>query len=165
MKKTISDYLKVFSKDELSILVKESKSISDFARKIGATKINGSTYRIIEKYFKKYDINYTELALRGKMSGIKEKRGKQEPIPLDKVMTEHSTYNRRCLKKRLIDNGLLKNKCAICGLSPEWNGKPLILRLDHINGVNDDNRLHNLRLVCPNCDSQLDTFCGKNINK
>jgi len=55
----------------------------------------------------------------------------------------------------------LINRCYICGIN-EWRGMPLVLRLDHINGVNDDYRLENLRLLCPNCDSQTDTYCGRN---
>ena len=54
-------------------------------------------------------------------------------------------------------------KCSICGQEPFWNGKPLTLTLDHINGKNHDNELSNLRWVCPNCDRQLDTFGYKNV--
>jgi hypothetical protein len=52
-------------------------------------------------------------------------------------------------------------RCAICGISDEWNGKKLMLQMDHINGVNTDHRLENLRFVCPNCHSQTDTFSNK----
>ena len=54
-------------------------------------------------------------------------------------------------------------KCSICGLEPFWNGKELVLTLDHINGDHNDSRLENLRWVCPNCDRQLDTFGSKNM--
>lgn len=85
-------------------------------------------------------------------------------VPLSEVMVENSTYSRQTLKARLIREGVLKEECAICGLPPMWNGKRLVLRLDHENGVRNDNRERNLRLLCPNCDSQLDTFCGR-LNK
>ncbi len=56
------------------------------------------------------------------------------------------------------------NKCAICGMSPEWNGKPIVFILDHIDGHASNNKRSNLRCVCPNCDSQLDTYKSKNKN-
>lgn len=56
------------------------------------------------------------------------------------------------------------NKCAICGCTPVWNGKPLVFILDHIDGDASNNRRENLRMICPNCDSQLETFKSKNKN-
>jgi len=54
------------------------------------------------------------------------------------------------------------NKCAICGMAPEWNGKPLVFILDHIDGHASNNKRENLRCICPNCDSQLDTYKSRN---
>jgi Zn finger protein HypA/HybF involved in hydrogenase expression len=66
------------------------------------------------------------------------------------------------LKRRLIKEGLLVNRCSECDSLPEWRGKPLTMVLDHRNGDNTDNRLENLRLLCPNCNSQQATFAGRN---
>lgn len=55
--------------------------------------------------------------------------------------------------------------CAICGVKSQWNGMPLALIIDHINGDAADNRRENLRLVCPNCDSQLPTYKARNRGK
>lgn len=85
-----------------------------------------------------------------------------EKFSLEKVCVEDSTYPRGCLKKRIIENELISYECEICKLGPIWLGKPMPLILDHKNGVNNDNRLDNLRFVCSNCYCQLPTYKSKN---
>ena len=78
------------------------------------------------------------------------------------ILVENSTYtSTHHLKHRLWKEELLKNECYECGIK-DWNGKTISLQLDHINGVRTDNRLENLRILCPNCHSQTETFAGKN---
>lgn len=87
--------------------------------------------------------------------------------PIEYYLTENSCASSNSLKKRLIKEGYKENKCEICGIT-EWMGKPLILQLDHINGNHSDNRLNNLRILCPNCHSQTETWGNKGekeINK
>ncbi|MBV9718069.1 MAG: HNH endonuclease [Candidatus Eremiobacteraeota bacterium] len=72
--------------------------------------------------------------------------------------------NRTHVKHRLIRAGLLANNCQSCGLSA-WQGKALNMHLDHINGVKNDNRLENLRMLCPNCHSQTATYGGRNLKR
>lgn len=81
---------------------------------------------------------------------------------IDEMLVEDSTYSRGSLKARLISTGLIPYLCGECGMGPVWEGKPLVLRLDHINGRRRDCRKENLRFLCPNCDAQQPTFCGKN---
>lgn len=82
--------------------------------------------------------------------------------PIDSVLTTNSNYKRTHLKKRLYQLGLKQRKCEICGQGEIWKGRKMSLILDHINGIANDNRLENLRIVCPNCNATLDTHCGKN---
>jgi len=79
----------------------------------------------------------------------------------DDIFTKNSSRSRNFIKKKFMK--FIKNECSICGQLPEWQGIKLVMVLDHINGVPNDNRKENLRLVCPNCNSQLETFTSKNI--
>jgi hypothetical protein len=84
-------------------------------------------------------------------------------IPLSEILDgKHPYYQTFKLNKRLIKEKILEDKCSICGIK-EWNGKKINMHLDHINGISSDHVLSNLRLVCPNCHSQTETYCGKNI--
>lgn len=85
-------------------------------------------------------------------------------IPNEEFFKQDSSASNELLRKRISQDHLLEYRCSICGLD-EWQGKFLGLDLDHINGNNRDNRLENLRFLCPNCHSQTDTYKGKNINK
>jgi len=78
------------------------------------------------------------------------------------VFVENSTYARHNLKRRIIKQNLLKQECSICGILPEWNGKPITFQFDHIDGNPDNNTKENIRMLCPNCHSQTDTFGVKN---
>lgn len=73
-----------------------------------------------------------------------------------------ATTLRNCIRDYI--KKLQNNKCAICGLEDNWNGKELHFILDHIDGDASNNWKDNLRLICPNCDSQLDTYKSKNKN-
>lgn len=73
-----------------------------------------------------------------------------------------STTLRNCIRDYIADKQ--EHKCAICGIDSVWQGKPLNFILDHINGDASNNWEYDLRLICPNCDSQLDTYKSKNKN-
>ena len=77
--------------------------------------------------------------------------------PLSTFLAKDTAVSSTYLKKRLVNDGILEYKCAKCSLS-EWLGNKIVLQLDHINGDHYDNRIHNLRLLCPNCHSQTVTF-------
>jgi len=83
--------------------------------------------------------------------------------PNEEIFTENSYYSNDLVKQRIVKDDLIEYKCKVCGID-EGQGKPVILDLDHINGNNRDNRLENLRFLCPNCHSQTDTYKGRNKN-
>jgi len=89
--------------------------------------------------------------------GAMRARGNRVPL---KLLLARGKYG-SSIKYRLIAEGLLQNKCQECGLC-EWRGKPLSVQMDHINGDSTDHRLDNLRMLCPNCHSQTDTFGTRN---
>lgn len=88
-----------------------------------------------------------------------------EKFSLESVLTEDSTYPRHCVKRRILEEKLLPYQCSICDSGPVWRGEPMPLILDHINGINNDHRIENLRFVCSNCDSQLPTYKSRNRRK
>lgn len=142
-------------KEELEKLVKESNSLSEILRKQGKS-VSGSAVKILKDTLDNYRISYLFLD---------EISISKKQIPLNEILVENRNYKSSDLKKRLIKEGLKEDKCEICGCSNEWNGKLLILQLDHINGNHSDNRLENLRIVCPNCHSQTETFSNKRAKK
>ena len=80
-------------------------------------------------------------------------------VDLKQVLVENKQYDSRILKKLLYTEEIKEEKCEACGIGPVWNELPLVLQLDHINGNNKDNRIENLRILCPSCHDQTSTKC------
>ena len=155
---TMSSLISKFSDFEFSNLVKESESISDIATKLGYRSKGGGVTKLIKDRIKELNIDISHFNRYAK-GNLTEKNK-----PLEDILVQNSTYtNNTSLKKRLLKAQLIEYRCYICGIS-EWNNQPLSLQLDHINGNNKDNRIENLRLLCPNCHSQTDTFSGRNAS-
>ena len=159
MKTRISIIYKLNDEDFIA-LVKKSESLCDVVKHFGLS-INGSGgFTVVKRRIKDLGIDCTHIA-----KIIREKRQKNflmnRIASLDNILIENSTYaSTHNLKKKLVRCGLLANCCSVCGIN-SWNGKHLSLQIDHINGVKTDNRIANLRLLCPNCHSQTPNYAGK----
>jgi 5-methylcytosine-specific restriction endonuclease McrA len=89
----------------------------------------------------------------------------KKKIPLLEILNGlHPQYQSNMLRIRLIAEGIKEHKCECCG-NHEWLGSAISLEVDHINGNSKDHILENLRILCPNCHAQTDTYRGKNIKK
>jgi hypothetical protein len=147
-----------YTEQEARDAVAESHCYSDVLRKLGLRPAGGN-HRVLRRYVDEIwhiPTDHFEPS-RARAAGLK-RRG---PIALEVVLVPGSSYNRRQLKQRLYDAGLKNRRCEVCGQGETWRGARMSLILDHVNGVPDDNRLENLRIVCPNCAATLDTHCGR----
>lgn len=144
--------------------VKSSHSVAQVLRALGL-RVTGANYQTVAATTDRLKLDTSHWTGQGHLKGRSHNWAIK--IPLDKILVENSSYlGTDNLKKRLLRDGLLEFRCyqVGCGIST-WNGKPLVLQLDHINGNRRDNRLVNLRLLCPNCHSQTETFTGRNLKR
>ncbi len=148
--------------EQLTEAATESISIRQVLIKLGLSA-TGANYRIVPKRIKELNLDTTHFLDRA------HTRNKKNPRPVKKVNLTafliEGTQMETHIKKKILKEGLLKDECAWCGIS-YWSikeeEKKLSLHIDHINGINTDNRLENLRMLCPNCHSLTDTYAGKN---
>lgn len=144
----------LLSDGEFTELINNSTSTAEVLKNLGySVKGNSWAYKIVAERMNKLNITF------GKKLKLNP-NGKLSKLPLEKILTEDSEYNRTKLKDRLVQEGLKEYKCECCGIS-EWMGKPISLQLHHLNGIHNDNRLSNLQILCPNCHSQTDNFGTK----
>ncbi len=150
------------SSSELQQLLNKSASFTEVFNSMGLL-YNGAQLRALKIRIQQNELDLISLEKnrRENMKSSGERLRDQNKIPLNKILVKGSTYIGTTLRNRLIADGVLENKCSDCGNGPFWNGKPLTLQLDHIDGVRDDNRLENLRILCPNCHTQTPTFAGR----
>ena len=153
-------------KVDLQNLIDNSNSYSEILHTLKYDAKTGGGYKTLLLRIKSDNLDTKKLEEnRTSISKSRNPFTNQKSLPLAEILTENSKYSRQALKRRLIKENVLEYKCCSCGITNRWNNKEISLHLDHINGVNDDNRIDNLRFLCPNCHSQTETYAGKKNKK
>lgn len=160
-----SGRMRRWTDDQLRDAVKNATSVYGVFRHMGL-RIGGGQHMLIKRRIRELGLDTSHFTGQGWNKRDAAGLLLRKRIPLEQILVKDSEYcSISVLKRRLVAAGLLENRCALCRLLPEWQGKPLVLRLDHMNGICNDHRLSNLRFLCPNCDSQTPTFAGRNKGK
>ena len=136
-----------YSKEEFEKIAKESKTIPDFLKNLGYKSDSTKTRDVLMRKVNEYNLDISHLKQRPE--SIKRSE--------ENIFIENSTASQHTLRNWYKKGNYTPYICSICGQEPLWQGKELTLILDHINGSNHDDRLENLRWVCPNCNQQLET--------
>ncbi len=148
-----------YAEGEAREAIAESRSYTEALRRLGMRPAGGN-HATIRKYAERIWCIPTD---HFDTPAQRARSIRRDPIPLVEVLVVGSAYSRRNLKLRLYQEGLKQRTCELCGQGEVWRGERMSLILDHVNGVADDNRLENLRIVCPNCAATFDTHCGRNL--
>jgi len=158
---------KIYTKELLEPMVASSSSFSDVLRLLrpGRT-VHGGSIDWLKKKLIELEIDYSHFTGRAWMLGRSCISGRKLSMVglCDKYLVDGSVINTQKLKRYILRYGLLDYVCKLCGNEGVWLGRELTLQIDHINGIRSDNRLENLRFICPNCHSQTDTYAGKKNN-
>lgn len=152
---------RAYTPEQLKEAVGASRSIRQTLLALGV-RAEGGNYRTLRRDIEVFGIDTSHFTGEGWRLGAT--KPVTPPRPLGEVLVEDSVLNTTQLRRRLLREGLMEQRCQLCGVS-EWMGKPLTIELDHINGVHNDHRLENLRMLCPNCHSQTRTFRGRNVRR
>lgn len=151
---------KSWTEQNLIEAVKNSSSIRRVLKLLNL-RPTGGNYKQIQKYLFIYKISIDHFT--GKLWNKGKKIPFKAKIPLNKILTINNNFQSYKLKNRLFKAGLKKPICDLCGWCQKSDDGRIPVEIDHINGMANDNRLENLRILCPNCHSLQPTHRAKNI--
>jgi 5-methylcytosine-specific restriction endonuclease McrA len=152
-----------YTKEILETAVKEVTTLSDLVRLLtNSEKAHGSMIAFIKKRMITLNVDFSHFNGKNPKQKLTcKKLTKELFISVYLIESPIKKPSNTSLKNWIKEFNLMEFKCFICENVGEWMGKPISLQLDHINGVNNDNRIENLRILCPNCHSQTETYAGK----
>ncbi|MGE0298493.1 transposase [Pseudonocardia sp.] len=145
-----------FRDEDLVEAVRLEASVHGVLRRLGYTT-SGGMFRYVVAHIRRLELDTSHFRGQAWARGMQRPRAS---CPLHELLVEGSTATSSTLRRRIIAAGLKPAHCEECGLS-EWRGERLPLHLDHVNGDHTDNRIQNLRILCPNCHALTDTWCGR----
>jgi hypothetical protein len=148
-----------WTEQDLRNAVMESRSVRQVIHRLGLIPAGGN-YAQMKKYIKELNLDTTHFG--GDVWNKGKQWGRKPQIPIEKILVENSDFQSYKLKQRLLKTGLKLPYCEECGWAKLSAEGRLPLELDHINGDRKDNRLENLRILCPNCHSLKPTHRGSN---
>ncbi len=157
-----------YTKEVLDDHVKNVYSFAALIKSFGLD-ISGGNYRYIHKQCRFFEIDTSHFKGKGWSKGFTNDTNdsvatvsRKNSLTFEEMFCENSqaSSSKQSFRKKAIENGI-PYICKECGNKGFWNNKSLVLHLDHINGVCNDNRLENLRFLCPNCHQQTPTWGHK----
>lgn len=151
-----------YTKQNLAKAVRESKTYNEVLVKFNRNSSSDS-YKSLKNKIKEWEIDVSHFLSKKQFIEKQYAEGKLLKKTNDEIFIENSKASRNIVKKRILKENLIDYICIECGQDEFWRGKKISLILDHINGFRDDNRLENLRFLCPNCNSSLDTHCKGSV--
>jgi len=153
----------IYTESDLIDATKKSLSYTQVIKRLGIP-YSGSTHSRIKKEISNLNIDISHftgmLWSKGKTLLDDDRLSERNK---NEIFIENSKFSKSYIRNLIKKKNLIEYKCTLCSNLGVWNDKKLNLQLDHINGISTDQRLENLRFLCPNCHSQTDTFCAKNI--
>lgn len=149
-----------WSPDDLFEIVKDSTSYRQVLSKLGL-RPTGGNYVQVKRHITQLSISTAHFKGHAWNKGVKGISIHRRT--LEEILKQNTQFQSYKLKKRLVHAGIKEEKCELCGWCERSIDGRIPLELDHINGDRYDNRIENLRILCPNCHSLQPTHRGKNI--
>ncbi|MBZ9644435.1 HNH endonuclease signature motif containing protein, partial [Streptomyces sp. PSKA30] len=154
-----------WTREILEAAVSASTNMCEVLRRLGVEVVGGQ-HTHISRRIKAYGIDTSHFTTAARTGNMRDNRRRRTPGEI--LVEDLSTHAKRTpsnrLKRAMLELGI-KEQCALCGIEAVWLGEPLPLEVDHIDSNWRNNRVENLRFLCPNCHSTTDTYRGRSVGR